>query len=425
MPSLSSLSDDITTHLICPFLFPSMSPPSAPIARFRATSRAHKAHADAAFFANPAALSASIDGFADVVAAAARRPTTLTECAALCRGLSDMRRLGPTHEERTVRGHGGAINALVLCRGKIVSASSDHTIKVWGTSGDWDCERTLEGHTHWVYALAVLPMLPVCSAGPAPGGGGHRVDDAESSENLPPMLPMLLVSAGGDNTVRVWLPNKDWDCAAVLADHVDAVYCLAVLPPARFGSSSRGRLRIVSGSEDTRIKVWEHQSGPVGRRWWGRNVGGHDAAVTALAVCGDDSTLTMVSGSEDDTVKIWECSDTTFGCLRTLRQGYTAAGAGIDNLYGVVALATCGRLLVVCGGPGGGMDVVDERTHTWGRPRAGGGAGGGAAGGGGGGAGGRLDVSKVAAAVLCGDKFVVGCGEDLIGVWGCDPLLLA
>ena len=21
-----------------------------------------------------------------------------------------------------------------------------------------------------------------------------------------------------------------------------------------------------------------------------------------------------------------------------------------------------------------------------------------------------------------GDKFVVGCGEDLIGVWGCDPL---
>ena len=156
-------------------------------------------------------------------------------------------------------GHSFFINCmLVLPDGRIVSGSSDCSVRVWDPS-DGRCLLTLKGHSSWIRCLAVLP-------------------DGR------------IVSGSSDCSVRVWDP-LDGRCLLTLQGHSDIVRCLAILPDGR----------IISGSSDCSVRVWDSS--------YGRcllTLKGHSSWVICVAVLPDKR---IVSGSSDCSVRVWDPSD--------------------------------------------------------------------------------------------------------------------
>jgi WD40 repeat protein len=76
----------------------------------------------------------------------------------------------------------------------------------------------------------------------------------------------------------------------MLAGHVDGICAIAIFPDDK---------RIVSGSQDKTIRVWETDTGePL------LVLEGHTEAVYAVAVFPDGSDK-IVSGSADKTIRVW------------------------------------------------------------------------------------------------------------------------
>ncbi len=104
---------------------------------------------------------------------------------------------------RTLEGHTSGVRAVaVLDERRVVSASQDHTLRVWDVESG-ETIRTLEGHTDGVNAVAVLDERRVVSA-----SDDHtlRVWDVESGETmavfaLDAPLSSVAVSADGCGVV--------------------------------------------------------------------------------------------------------------------------------------------------------------------------------------------------------------------------------
>jgi len=161
---------------------------------------------------------------------------------------------------RDLAGHSGSVQACAVTADgrRVVSASSDHTLKVW----DLDSGRelaTLQGHAFFVTACAVTP-------------DGARV-----------------VSASYDHTLKVWDLERGRELAT-LQGHADIVTACAVTPDGR---------RVVSASFDRTLKVWDLERG---REL--ATLQGHAHWVTACAVTPDGRRV--VSASFDKTLKVWD-----------------------------------------------------------------------------------------------------------------------
>ena len=91
--------------------------------------------------------------------------------------------------------------------------SADSTIRLWDTKSGHETAR-LEGHTHWVRAVAVLP-------------------DGR------------LASGSVDTTIRLWDATTGQETAR-LKSHTEGVSALTVLPDGR----------LASGSADNTIRLW-------------------------------------------------------------------------------------------------------------------------------------------------------------------------
>jgi WD40 repeat protein len=175
---------------------------------------------------------------------------------------------------RTLEGHGAWVTSCAVTPDgrRVLSASWDHTLKVWelGTGREL---ASLQGHGDKVMGCAVTP-------------DGRRV-----------------VSASADKTLKVWELETGRELAT-LQGHGDAVTGCAVTPDGR---------RVVSASWDKTLKVWELETG---REL--ATLKGHGAWVTGCAVTPDGQRA--VSASYDDTLKVWE--------LETGRELATLQGHG-------------------------------------------------------------------------------------------------
>ncbi len=111
-----------------------------------------------------------------------------------------------------------------------------------------------------------------------------------------------VVSGSEDGTLKVW-DLESGRVVATLEGHAGEVRACAVTPDGR---------RVISGSEDGTLKVWDLESGRVVA-----TLRGHAGSVNACAVTADGRA---VSASEDGTLQVW---DLERGRVLAVLQGHT------------------------------------------------------------------------------------------------------
>ena len=118
---------------------------------------------------------------------------------------------------------------------------------------------------------------------------------------LPDGTPVI-ISGGGDGTVRVWRLADGTPVGEPLRGHDGAVTAVAA------GALPDGTPVIISGGGDGTVRVWRLADGtPVGEP-----LRGHDGGVTAVAAGAlPDGTPVIISGGDDGTVRVWRLADGT------------------------------------------------------------------------------------------------------------------
>jgi WD40 repeat protein len=170
----------------------------------------------------------------------------------------------------------------------IVSGSTDDTLKVWDLETG-RCQVTFWGHTSTVVGVAITP-------------------DGKT-----------IVSGSADGTLKVW-DLETGRCRATFEGHTNAVWGVAI--------TSDGKT-IVSGSLDKTLKVWDLETGKCRA-----TLEGHSGEVHGVAATSDGKTI--VSGSLDKTLKVW---DLETGRCRATFEGHT------DQVWGV-AITSDGKTIV-------------------------------------------------------------------------------
>jgi WD40 repeat protein len=160
---------------------------------------------------------------------------------------------------RTLSGHIHGVHAVAITADgtHAVSASEDHTLKVWELKTG-RMLHSLEGHSNFVYAVAIT-------------ADGTKV-----------------ISASNDNTLRVW-ELKTGSLLHSLQGHSDSVNAVTI---------TWDGAKVVSASNDNTLKVWNLKTGNLLH-----SLQGHSHSVNAVAITADGAKA--VSASNDNTLKVW------------------------------------------------------------------------------------------------------------------------
>ena len=235
----------------------------------------------------------------------------------------------------TLAGHTEGVDALAVAPDgkRVVSAASDHTLKVWdletgatlltlhghegpvtavaitpdglqaisgswdGTVRSWDLTHgtlllTLRGHASGVNAVAVSPdgRRVISGGGPYYGVGPNRE-------------PGTLL----DYTLRVWDLETGTELL-MLSGHTDRINAIAITPDGRRAISAAGRTLL--HSVDNTLKVWDLETGAVLN-----TLTGHIGPVVAVAITPDSRYIVSAGGcpgseplqsSRNKVLKVWD-----------------------------------------------------------------------------------------------------------------------
>lgn len=165
--------------------------------------------------------------------------------------------------QHVLRGHDLSVESVAFSPDgkRVVSASSDDTIRFWDAEIGTQVGKPLRGHTKPVFAIAFSP-------------DGRRI-----------------ASGSSDCTIRIWDAENGAPIGDPFRGHFDAVYTLAFSPDGR---------RIASGSNDNVIRLWDADTGEQADS----PLQGHTAAIFSVAFSPDGKRI--ASGSYDHTIRIWD-----------------------------------------------------------------------------------------------------------------------
>ncbi|MFC1783498.1 WD40 repeat domain-containing protein [Planctomycetota bacterium] len=189
----------------------------------------------------------------------------------------------------TLIGHEGSVNSLAFSPDgqRIISGSSDKTIKIWDTTIYRDTwEPDIDAYNYYP-RLELLTLI----------GHEARVGSVAFSYD-----GKRIVSSGGDNTIKVWDPAFE-----VLAGHENPVFSVAFSPDGK---------RIVSGSGDqggTFVEgVFKYIDGTI--NVWDVATGeelmimlGHNQRVGSVSFSPDGQRIVSM-GKDDKTIKFWDAA---------------------------------------------------------------------------------------------------------------------
>ncbi|KAG8813182.1 hypothetical protein FRC19_002623, partial [Serendipita sp. 401] len=144
---------------------------------------------------------------------------------------------------------------------RIISCSSDNTIRIWDAETGAAVGEPLEGHTSSVLGVAYSP-------------DGLRI-----------------TSGSDDGTIRIWNAETGATVGVPLEGHASLICDVSYSPDGR---------RIVSSSDDGTIRIWDAETGAA----VGSPLEGHAGCVTSVAYSPDGHRI--VSGSYDKTIRIWD-----------------------------------------------------------------------------------------------------------------------
>ncbi|CCA76115.1 hypothetical protein PIIN_10115 [Serendipita indica DSM 11827] len=162
-----------------------------------------------------------------------------------------------------LRGHGGSVTAVTFSPdgSRIVSSSNDKTLRLWDANTGQPVGGPLRGHEDVVLAVAFSPS-------------GQRI-----------------ASGSQDKTIRLWNADTGRSLGEPLRGHEGSVNTVAFSPDS---------LRVVSGSRDNMIRFWDANTG----QSLGEPVRGHEGSVNVVTFSRDGSQL--ISGSRDNTIRLWD-----------------------------------------------------------------------------------------------------------------------
>lgn len=179
-----------------------------------------------------------------------------------------------------IAGHG----LTILCcqfapndSGRMCTGAGDHTARIW------DCNTqtplaTLLGHTNWVLCVSYSP----CGT--------------------------MIATGSMDNSVRLWDASTGKPLGGPLVGHAKWVSSLLWEPLHLVAADATPRL--VSGSKDATVRVWDTTS-----RTCAFTMSGHTNAVSCVKWLGSNL---VYSGSHDKTIKTWDIS-AGGKCIQTLK----------------------------------------------------------------------------------------------------------
>ncbi|KAG0171159.1 hypothetical protein DFQ30_001382 [Apophysomyces sp. BC1015] len=179
----------------------------------------------------------------------------------------------PNAAGATLAGHRGNIKCVEFVGEegrRIVSGSSDNTLRIWDTETA-ECIDVLEGHRSRVWDVSTT-----------------RLGDFVSS-------------AGGDGTVKIWnLKNAKASCTNTLQGHSGDVYSVKYHP---------NEHHLVTGGYDKTVRLFDVSTGAIVKTF-----PGHQLAVTKTIF--NPLGNLVISGSKDNTIKFWDIVSGL--CIRTI-----------------------------------------------------------------------------------------------------------
>ncbi|MBS0604674.1 MAG: F-box/WD repeat-containing protein [Verrucomicrobia bacterium] len=247
------------------------------------------------------------------------------------------------YASRTLEEHNGSVRGLALDQERLISCSSDNTIKIWDLKTN-TCTSTLQGHDGPVFSLTLDGQRLFTSS----SDGTIKIWDLNTKEctatlqgHEGPVFSIVLdgqklFSSSLDNTIKIWDLNTK-ECTATLQGGAGPVYKIALDGQKLFSGCLNNTImiwdlatntstvtlaghtgavhtvvcdgqRLFSGSNDNTIKIWDLNTNTSTA-----TLQGHGGSVHSLAVVGQR----LFSGSADSTVKVWDLN--TYQCIDTFQ----------------------------------------------------------------------------------------------------------